>query len=74
MGLVILDIGLDVKIISPALFSMMVVKLLVTTFMATPLLDWICRDRIFRPEFGKIAAKKESLERSMIESPNGSAA
>ncbi|MFZ0417347.1 MAG: cation:proton antiporter [Candidatus Sulfotelmatobacter sp.] len=74
MGLVILDIGLDVKIISPALFSMMVVMALVTTFMATPLLDRICPDRILRPEFGKIAAKKESLERSMIESPNGSAA
>jgi K+:H+ antiporter len=74
MGLVILDIGLDIKIISPALFSMMVVMALVTTFMATPLLDWICPDRILRPEFGKIPAKEGSLERSMIESPNGSAA
>ena len=74
MGLVILDIGLDVKVISPAVFSMMVLMALVTTFMATPLLDRICPDRILRPEFGKIAAKKESLERSMIESPNGSAA
>ncbi len=42
MGLVILDIGLDIKIISPALFSMMVVMALVTTFMAVPLLDLIC--------------------------------
>ncbi|MGC1372414.1 MAG: cation:proton antiporter [Candidatus Sulfotelmatobacter sp.] len=42
MGLVILDIGLDVKIISPALFSMMVVMALLTTFMAVPLLDLIC--------------------------------
>jgi Kef-type K+ transport system membrane component KefB len=74
MGLVILDIGLDIKIISPALFSMMVVMALVTTFMATPLLDWICPDRILRPEFGKIPAKEGSLERSIIESPNGSAA
>lgn len=41
MGLVILDIGLDIKIISPALFSMMVVMALVTTFMAVPLLDLI---------------------------------
>jgi K+:H+ antiporter len=73
MGLVILDIGLDIKVISPALFSMMVVMALVTTFMATPLLDWICPDRILRPEFGKIPAK-EGLERSIIESPNGSAA
>ena len=36
--LVILNIGLDRKIISPALFSMMVLMALVTTFMTTPLL------------------------------------
>jgi len=71
MGLVILDIGLDIKIISPALFSMMVVMALVTTFMATPLLDWICPDRILRPEFGKIPAKEGSLESTIIESPRG---
>ena len=41
MGLVILDIGLDIKIISPALFTMMVVMALATTFMAVPLLDLI---------------------------------
>ena len=48
MGLVILDIGLDIKIISPALFSMMVVMALVTTFMAVPLLDLICPERVLR--------------------------
>jgi Kef-type K+ transport system membrane component KefB len=42
MELVILNIGLDVKIISPALFSMMVVMALVTTFMTTPLLEIFC--------------------------------
>jgi Kef-type K+ transport system membrane component KefB len=42
MGLVILDIGLDVKVISPALFTMMVVMALCTTFMAVPVLDLIC--------------------------------
>lgn len=36
--LVILNIGLDRKIISPTLFSMMVLMALVTTFMTTPLL------------------------------------
>jgi Kef-type K+ transport system membrane component KefB len=39
MELVILNIGLDVKVISPALFSMMVMMALVTTFMTTPLLE-----------------------------------
>jgi len=36
--LVILNIGLDRKIISPTLFSMMVLMALVTTFMTSPLL------------------------------------
>ena len=42
MELVILNIGLDIHIISPALFSMMVIMALVTTFMTAPLLEWIC--------------------------------
>jgi Kef-type K+ transport system membrane component KefB len=42
MELVILNIGLDVKVISPALFSMMVLMALVTKFMTTPLLKVIC--------------------------------
>ena len=37
--LVILNVGLDLHILSPALFSMMVIMALVTTFMTTPLLD-----------------------------------
>jgi Kef-type K+ transport system membrane component KefB len=37
--LVILNIGLDRKIISPALFSMMVLMTLTTTFMTAPLLS-----------------------------------
>jgi Kef-type K+ transport system membrane component KefB len=41
--LVILNIGLDRGIISPALFSMMVLMALVTTFMTTPLLAVIER-------------------------------
>lgn len=46
MGLVILNIGLDIKVISPALFSMMVLMALVTTFMTTPLLEVLCPDRL----------------------------
>jgi len=39
--LVILNIGLDLGILSPALFSIMVVMALVTTLMTTPLLRWV---------------------------------
>jgi hypothetical protein len=38
----LLHIGLDIKVISPALFSMMVIMALVTTFMTTPVLSLIC--------------------------------
>lgn len=41
MELVILNIGLDLGVISPALFTMMVIMALVTTFMTTPIMEWI---------------------------------
>ena len=53
MELVILNIGLDIKVISPALFSMMVLMALVTTFMTNPLLQAICPDKMFRREAEK---------------------
>lgn len=39
--LIVLNIGLDLKVISPRLFTMLVIMALVTTFMTGPLLDWI---------------------------------
>ena len=39
--LVILNVGLDLHILSPTLFSMMVIMALATTLMTTPLLNWI---------------------------------
>lgn len=50
MELIILNIGLDIKVISPALFSMMVLMALVTTAMTDPLLRAICPDKMFRRE------------------------
>lgn len=41
MELIVLNIGLDLGVISPTIFSMMVVMALFTTFMTTPLLHWI---------------------------------
>jgi Kef-type K+ transport system membrane component KefB len=43
MELVILNIGLDIGVISPTLFSMMVVMALVTTSMTAPLFEWLRR-------------------------------
>jgi Kef-type K+ transport system membrane component KefB len=41
MELIALNIGLDLKIISPTLFAMMVLMALVTTMATTPLLQWL---------------------------------
>lgn len=41
MELIILTIGLELGVISPALFAMMVMMALLTTFMTTPVLQWL---------------------------------
>jgi Kef-type K+ transport system membrane component KefB len=50
MELVILNIGLDIRVISPELFSMMVLMAMVTTFMTTPLLEVVCPKRIWEEQ------------------------
>ena len=57
MELVILNIGLDIKVISPALFSMMVLMALVTTFMTTPILELICPLRSIAREPANLPAQ-----------------
>jgi len=58
MELVILDIGLDIRVISPALFSMMVLMALVTTFMTTPLLELICPAKVILGETLEVASQE----------------
>jgi Kef-type K+ transport system membrane component KefB len=41
MELVLLNIGLEIGVISPDLFAIMVLMALVTTFMTAPLLEWV---------------------------------
>ncbi len=48
--LIILNVGLDLGIISPTLFAMMVLMALVTTFATTPILDWLTRREAAAPE------------------------
>jgi Kef-type K+ transport system membrane component KefB len=49
MELLILNIGLEIGVLSPALFTMMVLMALVTTFMTAPALHWVYY-RHFWPE------------------------
>ncbi len=58
MELVILNIGLDIKVISPALFSMMVLMALLTTFMTAPLLEWIYPARLILPESPAVVPRR----------------
>jgi Kef-type K+ transport system membrane component KefB len=56
--LVILNVGLDLGVITPTLFSMMVLMALVTTFMTSPILDLLSRRR----EAGQLALGGEAYE------------
>jgi Kef-type K+ transport system membrane component KefB/nucleotide-binding universal stress UspA family protein len=48
MELVILTIGLEIGVISPALFTMMVMMALVTTAMTTPVVQWLFPSHVLR--------------------------
>jgi Kef-type K+ transport system membrane component KefB len=41
MELIVLNLGLDLGIISPTLFAMMVLMALATTLAAAPILKWL---------------------------------
>jgi len=56
MELIVMNIGLDLGVISPTLFAMMVVMALVTTAATAPVLQWLIpttstegRQRVFDP-------------------------
>ncbi len=46
MELVILSIGRELGVISDAVFAMMVIMAIVTTFLTTPLLNWVYPERM----------------------------
>ncbi len=65
MELVILNIGLDIGVISPALFAMMVLMALVTTFMTSPLLEWIYPARLIRQN-GELTQRHRDTESNFV--------
>ena len=46
--LIVLNIGLELGVISPLIFTMLVIMALVTTFMTSPLLEWIYPKKLIR--------------------------
>ena len=60
MDLVVLNIGLDIGVISPAVFTIMVLMALVTTVMTSPLLEWVYPARLMQgDEFGRETRRPE---------------
>jgi Kef-type K+ transport system membrane component KefB/nucleotide-binding universal stress UspA family protein len=48
--LIVLNIGLSLGVISPLLFTMLVIMALVTTFMTSPLLEWTYPKQLIRQD------------------------
>ena len=48
--LIVLNIGLSLGVISPLLFTMLVIMALVTTFMTSPLLEWTYSKQLIRQD------------------------
>jgi Kef-type K+ transport system membrane component KefB len=55
MELVALNIGLDIGVISQTVFTIMVLMALVTTFMTSPLLEWVYPSRLMSMEVAAAA-------------------
>ncbi|HYH79353.1 MAG TPA: cation:proton antiporter, partial [Longimicrobium sp.] len=66
MELVILNIGLDIGVISPAVFAMMVLMALATTFMTSPLLELVYPARLIRRTRLDAAGDAEPRERPHV--------
>lgn len=64
MELVVLNIGLDLGILTSEVFTMMVVMALVTTFLTSPLLNLI--DRIYRKKQTKEELAKQNKYRILV--------
>src|SRR5262249_4643937 len=62
MELIVLNIGLELRVISPTLFAMLVVMAVVTTFATTPILHLLGGDRAPAPE-ARPASRPVTLER-----------
>ena len=69
MELIVLNIGLEMRVISPTLFAMLVIMALVTTFATTPILHLITRHYPMEREAaaaGRLLASSDEPDRSAI--------
>ncbi len=72
MGIIVVNIGLDLGVIPPQLFSMLIIMALVSTVIATPLVDWLypadlmARDLVAALEDAERAAARETEHRVLV--------
>jgi Kef-type K+ transport system membrane component KefB len=59
--LIVLNIGLELGVISPILFTMLVIMALVTTFMTSPLLEWVYPKKSMRRD-AQLVSEDEQME------------
>jgi Kef-type K+ transport system membrane component KefB/nucleotide-binding universal stress UspA family protein len=65
--LIVLNIGLSLNVISPLLFTMLVIMALVTTFMTSPLLEWTYPKRLIREDvIQPLASEAEPAYRILV--------
>ncbi len=65
--LIVLNIGLSLGVISPLLFTMLVIMALMTTFMTSPLLEWTFpKDKIRQDMVPIAAADTDALYRVLV--------
>ncbi|MDZ8185102.1 MAG: cation:proton antiporter [Nostoc sp. ChiSLP02] len=58
--LIVLNIGLELGVISPLVFTMLVIMALVTTFMTSPLLEWTYPKKLIRLDVVEPELKPET--------------
>ena len=62
--LIVLNIGLELGVISPLLFTMLVIMALVTTFMTSPLLEWTYPKRLIKLDLVEPEAEEQTARDS----------
>lgn len=72
MELVMLNIGLDIGVITPTIFAMLVLMAVVTTFMTSPAVEWIYFRRFaprggYRPTAPEVLTEEECEEILAVE-------
>jgi Kef-type K+ transport system membrane component KefB/nucleotide-binding universal stress UspA family protein len=58
--LIVLNIGLSLGVISPLLFTMLVIMALITTFMTSPLLEWTYPKKLIKLDIVEPEAEEET--------------